>query len=247
MENSIKCPYCAEEIPSAASVCPYCGETLGQKKESEKTTREEAARTDNLPSESPKEPETIIEVHNEGKFDDIFNYSGRLGRKKYWTGMLATYTVLCGGVVLFVFLFSGGFFATTGFTIMGIIMGIYALGMILSSVSATVRRLNDAGNEYEWYKFIAYLPLIGPLLLVVPLSEEGVPQTPVRINLNQNPDDLYKEIFAGLPETATVDDKVMAILKKESKIAAMKYYKDVSGCSLMDAKDYVDILEQQNK
>ena len=89
--------------------------------------------------------------------------------------------------------------------------------------------------------------MIGPLLLVVPLSEEGLPQTPVRINLNQNPDDLYKEIFAGLPETATVDDKVMAILKKESKIAAMKYYKDVSGCSLMDAKDYVDILEQQNK
>lgn len=244
MENSIKCPYCAEEIPSAASVCPYCGETLGRKNEPEETKREEAARTDNLPSESPKEPETVIEVHNDGKFYDIFNYSGRLDRKKYWIGMLATYVVFGGIVTLLVVAFSLGF---TFDTITSIIMGIYALGMILSSVSATVRRLNDAGNEYEWYKFIAYLPLIGPLLLVVPLSEEGLPQTPVRINLNQNPDDLYKEIFAGLPETATVDDKVMAILKKESKIAAMKYYKDVSGCSLMDAKDYVDILEQQNK
>lgn len=244
MENTRKCPFCAEEIPSDAAVCPYCGESLGQKKEQVEVRREESVGTDNVPYESGNKPEMVIEIHDEGKFEDVFNYSGRISRKKYWLGMLATYVVLGGVAVLLAVVFSSGAAFGT-FTL--ILIGLLSLFMILNSVSATVRRLNDAGNEYEWYKFIAYLPLIGPLLLVVPLLEEGLPQTPIRIDMDPDPDKQFEEIFVGLPENATVDDKIMAVYKSYGKLSAIKYYKEVAGCGLAESKEYVDILEQQNK
>ena len=95
--------------------------------------------------------------------------------------------------------------------------------------------------------FIAYLPLAGPLLLIIPLSEEGLPQASINMNMNQNPDDQYEEIFADLPADATVDDKIMAVYKNNGKLSAIKYYKEVAGCGLAESKEYVDILEQQNK
>ena len=158
--------------------------------------------------------------------------------------MLATYVVLGGVAVLLAVVFSSGAAFGT-FTL--ILIGLLSLFMILNSVSATVRRLNDAGNEYEWYKFIAYLPLAGPLLLIIPLSEEGLPQASINMNMNQNPDDQYEEIFADLPADATVDDKIMAVYKNNGKLSAIKYYKEVAGCGLAESKEYVDILEQQNK
>ena len=154
MENKRKCPYCAEEIPSDAVVCPYCGESLGQKKEQVEARREESVGTDNVPYESGNKPEMVIEIHDEGKFEDVFNYSGRISRKKYWLGMLATYVVLGGVAVLLAVVFSSGAAFGT-FTL--ILIGLLSLFMILNSVSATVRRLNDAGNEYEWYLLHIFL------------------------------------------------------------------------------------------
>lgn len=35
MSNTIKCPYCGEEIPASSTNCPYCGEQLDQKRSEE--------------------------------------------------------------------------------------------------------------------------------------------------------------------------------------------------------------------
>ena len=65
MENTRKCPFCAEEIPSDTAVCPYCGESLGQKKEQVEARREESVVTDNVPFESGNKPVMFIEIHDE--------------------------------------------------------------------------------------------------------------------------------------------------------------------------------------
>lgn len=45
----------------------------------------------------------------------------------------------------------------------------------------------------------------------------------------------------------SVDERVAEILRAESKIAAIKYYRKVTGARLKDAKDYVDEIERKIK
>ena len=101
-----------------------------------------------------KTTSSYIEVSDSGTFWEIFNYSGRLGRKKYWLGMLE---------VFFISVFVNIIFAITADSYVGlstfstIILVIYCLAAVLCSISATVRRLHDAGKSGWWY-FISFVP-----------------------------------------------------------------------------------------
>lgn len=80
-------------------------------------------------------------------------FSGRSRRKEYWTFFLFNFIIAVGlGVVDVV----------TGIGVLG---GIYALGVFLPGLAVSVRRLHDIGKSGFWL-FISLIPLIGWLILL---------------------------------------------------------------------------------
>ena len=89
-------------------------------------------------------------------------FSGRSRRKEYW------YFQLFNGIVMiFIALFAIAFSdqgkpAPIPFGL----MAVYGLVVFIPSLAVTVRRLHDTGRSGWWY-FIAFVPLIGGLILFI--------------------------------------------------------------------------------
>lgn len=184
-----------------------------------------------------KTTSSYIEVSDSGTFWEIFNYSGRLGRKKYWLGMLE---------VFFISVFVNIIFAITADSYVGlstfstIILVIYCLAAVLCSISATVRRLHDAGKSGWWY-FISFVPLVGQIWLLVLLVQPSIAQEKEIIEIG--PQKSIEEIISSIPESDLVEIKKLAS-DPNAQISAMKMIKDVTGCSLITAKDCFDAIKK---
>lgn len=184
-----------------------------------------------------KTTSSYIEVSDSGTFWEIFNYSGRLGRKKYWLGMLE---------VFFISVFVNIIFAITADSYVGlstfstIILVIYCLAAVLCSISATVRRLHDAGKSGWWY-FISFVPLVGQIWLLVLLVQPSIAQEKEIIEIG--PQKSIDEIISSIPESDLVEIKKLAS-DPNAQISAMKMIKDVTGCSLITAKDCFDAIKK---
>ena len=184
-----------------------------------------------------KTASSYIEVSDSGTFWEIFNYSGRLGRKKYWLGMLE---------VFFISVFVNIIFAITADSYVGlstfstIILVIYCLAAVLCSISATVRRLHDAGKSGWWY-FISFVPLVGQIWLLVLLVQPSIAQEKEIIEIG--PQKSIDEIISSIPESDLVEIKKLAS-DPNAQISAMKMIKDVTGCSLITAKDCFDAIKK---
>ncbi len=96
-------------------------------------------------------------------------FSGRARRKEYWM------------FVLFYMLFS------IVFSIMDAVIGtyfitaIYALVMIIPSLSVMVRRLHDTGRSGWWF-FISFVPLVGAIVLLVFLVQNSHDENDYGVN-----------------------------------------------------------------
>ncbi len=184
-----------------------------------------------------KTTSSYIEVSDSGTFWEIFNYSGRLGRKKYWLGMLE---------VFFISVFVNIIFAITADSYVGlstfstIILVIYCLAAVLCSISATVRRLHDAGKSGWWY-FISFVPLVGQIWLLVLLVQPSIAHEKEIIEIG--PQKSIEEIISSIPESDLVEIKKLAS-DPNAQISAMKMIKDVTGCSLITAKDCFDAIKK---
>lgn len=86
---------------------------------------------------------------------------GRARRKEYWTFILFT--------VFFTILASIMSYELRGFNIIFII---YLLGMIISIISVTVRRLHDIGKSGFWI-LLRLIPVIGSIWLLILLCTKG--------------------------------------------------------------------------
>ncbi|HBK56024.1 MAG TPA: DUF805 domain-containing protein [Xanthomonadales bacterium] len=94
-------------------------------------------------------------------------FSGRARRKEYWFFML--FSVLIS-IALMVLDTSIGL-ATDG----GIYLGFYllfSLAILLPSLAVAVRRLHD-GDRTGWWVLIGFVPLIGALVLLVFMVQDG--------------------------------------------------------------------------
>lgn len=49
---------------------------------------------------------------------------------------------------------------------LGVLSGIYTLAVLIPSLAVTVRRLHDIGRS-GWWLLIAFIPLIGALILLI--------------------------------------------------------------------------------
>jgi uncharacterized membrane protein YhaH (DUF805 family) len=94
-------------------------------------------------------------------FTKYADFSGRAVRSEYW--WFALFLVIASLVTQAIH------------PILGII---FCLGTIVPSLAAAARRLHDT-NRSGWWQLIAFLPVIGIIILIVFLAQEGKPQESV--------------------------------------------------------------------
>ena len=101
------------------------------------------------------------------------DFSGRSRRKEYW---MFTLFVVIVEIVLFTWILAATAAADRQMTAMVMIPFLLVLlmifGLIIPSLAVTVRRLHDQ-DKSGWYYFIAFIPLVGPIVLLVFMCTEG--------------------------------------------------------------------------
>ena len=90
-------------------------------------------------------------------------FTGRAGRKEYWMFFLVYVLIYIALMVL----------SSMAPKIGGIILVIFALGLLLPSIAVGVRRLHDTDHS-GWWMLISIIPLAGLYLLYL-LIIEGTP------------------------------------------------------------------------
>jgi uncharacterized membrane protein YhaH (DUF805 family) len=101
------------------------------------------------------------------KYGDL---SGRARRKEYWMFHLFNVIFTIAVVIL------ASIFGTASEEDLGlrVIYGLFALAIILPTLSATVRRLHDVGKS-GWWILISIIPLIGDIWLFVLMVTDSQP------------------------------------------------------------------------
>ncbi|MET7654504.1 MULTISPECIES: DUF805 domain-containing protein [unclassified Streptomyces] len=87
-------------------------------------------------------------------------FGGRARRQEYW--MFTLFSVIISIVLAIID-------AVIGSSILGIV---YSLAVLLPSLGVAVRRLHDTSRS-GWWIFIALIPLVGAIVLLVFLASEG--------------------------------------------------------------------------
>jgi uncharacterized membrane protein YhaH (DUF805 family) len=112
----------------------------------------------------------IIDWWKKVVFKNYANFSGRARRAEYWYFVLANFVLI---IPFYVIGIAGIFSDSYSLSILGFaVYGILALGMFLPSLAVAVRRLHDI-NKSGWSYFIALIPLIGGIILLVWFFTDG--------------------------------------------------------------------------
>ncbi|WP_456315093.1 DUF805 domain-containing protein [Pseudomonas shirazensis] len=114
----------------------------------------------------------MIEWYKKVVFENYANFKGRARRSEYWyfalaNGIISILLIVLGAII-------GGVFgdAMTGGIIGYALFGLYALATVIPTLGAVVRRLHDV-NKSGWFYFIAFVPLVGGIWILVLLFTEG--------------------------------------------------------------------------
>ncbi|MGW7331757.1 DUF805 domain-containing protein [Streptomyces sp. NPDC054840] len=91
-------------------------------------------------------------------------FSGRARRQEYW--MFTLFQV----AIIIVLMILDNLLGTYP-----LLVGLYILGTLVPNLAVTVRRLHDLGKSGAWY-FIAFVPFIGGIWLLVLTATAGQPQ-----------------------------------------------------------------------
>jgi uncharacterized membrane protein YhaH (DUF805 family) len=93
------------------------------------------------------------------------DFSGRSRRTEYW--MFQLFNFLAGLLLGLAAFATGALFGEQdGYRTFAICLGVFGFVSFIPALSVTVRRLHDIGKSGWWY-FIAFVPLIGGLILFV--------------------------------------------------------------------------------
>lgn len=98
-------------------------------------------------------------LQNYAKFD------GRLGVGGYWRFFAVNVAI---AIVLWILANIAGLFF--------ILYVLYALGTLIPGIAAGMRRLHDTGKS-GWYLLVGLVPIVGVILLIVWLVQQGEPGT----------------------------------------------------------------------
>jgi uncharacterized membrane protein YhaH (DUF805 family) len=93
-------------------------------------------------------------------------FNGRARRKEYWMFTLFNF------IIAFGIGFMEGLFGMGGEFALGPISIVYALAVLIPGLAVSIRRLHDTGRS-GWWLFITAIPIIGPLVLIWFMIQEG--------------------------------------------------------------------------
>lgn len=96
-------------------------------------------------------------------------FSGRARRKEYWMFFLFNWIFSIAAVLLDNLIGTAN--SNSGY---GVISIIYSLAVLLPSLAVGIRRLHDLGKS-GWWIFIALIPLVGAIWLIVLYATAGQP------------------------------------------------------------------------
>jgi uncharacterized membrane protein YhaH (DUF805 family) len=88
------------------------------------------------------------------------DFNGRARRSEYWFYILFYMLIIIALALLEALLMPG------------VLTGLFTLGLLLPSLAVAVRRLHDTDRS-GWWVLIAFLPLIGGLVLLVFMVLDG--------------------------------------------------------------------------
>ena len=88
-------------------------------------------------------------------------FKGRARRKEYW--FFALFNLIVSVVLTVLDYMTGSLDPELG---VGLLSGIYSLAILIPSLAVTVRRLHDT-DRTGWWVLIAFIPLIGAIVLLV--------------------------------------------------------------------------------
>lgn len=109
-------------------------------------------------------------------------FSGRASRSEYWYFVLFSTIISIILTIIDVAMGSGSAESTMGGAdaemaanvSMGLLGGIYSLAVFLPSLAVAVRRLHDTDHS-GWWMFIALIPLIGVIVLLIFMVKDSTP------------------------------------------------------------------------
>lgn len=96
-------------------------------------------------------------------------FSGRAQRSEYW--FFGLFYLIAFIVLAIIDSITGTLSPEMG---MGLLSGLFALGLLLPSLAVTVRRLHDTSRS-GWWLLIAFVPLIGGIVLIVFMAMDSTP------------------------------------------------------------------------
>jgi uncharacterized membrane protein YhaH (DUF805 family) len=96
-------------------------------------------------------------------------FSGRARRKEYWLFYLFNIIFTLGLAILDVLL--GSFDRASG---IGVLSGLYSLGVLIPNLAVTVRRLHDTDHS-GWWLLILLVPFVGGIVLLIFMLIDSMP------------------------------------------------------------------------
>lgn len=104
------------------------------------------------------------------------NFNGRSRRADYWWAMLCQMIIMMilgmgGGGQLTAAMITGQAPSAVGIILI-LVYVIFSLASLVPGIAIVVRRLHDIGKSGWWY-FIAFVPMVGAILLLVFLCTAG--------------------------------------------------------------------------
>jgi uncharacterized membrane protein YhaH (DUF805 family) len=102
--------------------------------------------------------------------DNYANFEGRARRQEYWMFVLLNFIFT---LLFYIPLIIGVVMESETIMYIGIgLMSIYVLAVFVPSLAVIVRRLHDQ-DKSGWYYFIAFIPIVGFIWMLVLLITEG--------------------------------------------------------------------------
>ena len=96
-------------------------------------------------------------------------FSGRAQRAEYWYFILFYLLFFIGLAIIDGV--TGNFSAEAG---IGLLSGLYSLGILIPSLAVGARRLHDTGRS-GWWLLIGIVPLIGAIVLIIFFVQDSAP------------------------------------------------------------------------
>ena len=169
--ESVYCSACGKVMSSAAMSCPECGHPNSAAPGPFPSSVGFVPRGLLGPVLTVSSPSLQFGEAIRSFFSNYAVFSGRARRSEYW--FAALFIALIGTPISLLDAIVNPGDEIGLFTVLGLL---WSLAIFIPSLAIASRRLHDADTSFGYY-FIVLIPLVGIVLLIVKLAEEGTPGT----------------------------------------------------------------------